>query len=922
MSSNRSFYLKVPLFLVLFLANIINAQTTGKITGVVRDAQTGEALPGANVLVQGTTLGAATDTEGLFMILRVPPGKHTVIVEYIGYRRILMSEVEVLTDLTTDLNFNLEPEAFAGDEVIVRAKRPLVRRDLTSVETRVQAEQIQAMAVQEVSQLLDLQAGIIRDEDGDIHIRGGRTSEVAYLVNGISVTDDYSRQQALTVENGSIQELQVISGTFNAEYGNAMSGVINIVTKTGGNDFSAKIETWLGDYISSRTDLFWNIDDINPLANYNFEGAISGPILKNRLTYFLAARRVSSAGWLYGPDAYSPQGRSQVIDGVTTEVRGDSAAVAMNPSERWSGLATLQYRISNPFTLRLDILGSTYKGNNYDHSYRLNPKGNYTNFASGVITITKLTHVLNKNNFYELIASYKVNENISRLYKDPYDARYVHPDSLAAGQYNFYKAGTNLFRSKRTTESLNAKLDFTSQITNHHQLKTGVEFNADQVSFNDLTLIPATDESGQQITPFQPAIPAVSSASHNEFTRKPKKIALYIQDKIELESVVINLGLRFDYFHSHGKIPQDPQDPNIYLPFKLNHIYKDSDGNGSISLDEQTEENKYTLPERDAFWYQQVKAKSLLSPRFGIAYPITERGVIHFSYGIFQQIPEYSLLYYNDEIKTPEGQGIYGPNGNPDLNPQRTTMYEIGLSQQLMENFGIDVTAYYRDIRDWISTSPQIPTYSAGVSYVTNINRDQANVKGISFTMTRQMYNHFGFDLNYTYQIVKGTNSSPEDEYFALTTGVEPKKKLSLLNWDQRHSFNFSFIFNGKTWGGNLISRLQTGQPYTPEVVSGVRTGQNVLPDLATNSRNKPTRLTIDFTTFKKINIARYNLEFFIVVYNLLDFGNPDQVFADSGKPDYSVYDQPTTDADPGWFIRPDYYAEPRRIQIGTRISF
>jgi outer membrane receptor protein involved in Fe transport len=922
MNTYRSFFFNLLLFMTVTSVHIASAQTTGKIVGVVKDAQTGAAMPGANIFLEGTTLGAASDVDGFYLILRVPPGKYTVLAEYVGYRRVLMREVEVLTDLTTQLNFDLEPEAFVGDEIVVTADKPLVRKDLTSAEARIQAEQIQSMAVQEVGQILNLQAGVIRDEDGGIHIRGGRSSEVAYLVNGISVTDDYSRQQALTVENESIQELQVISGTFNAEYGNAMSGVINIVTKTGGNDFSVKFDAWAGDYLSSRTGIFWNIDRLNGLANYSFQGTISGPIISNRLTYYLTARRLYTEGWLYGPNAYLPQGRTKWVDGVAVPVLGDSDAVAMNPAERWSGQGTLQYRLVDPLTLRLDILGSTYKSKSYDHWFRLNPNGNNTYLGNGITTILKAIHVLSQNSFYEVTVSYKLNEFSSRLYEDPYDPRYVHPDSLTAAEYNFYKAGTNLFRSERTTESFIAKLDFTSQITPQHNVKTGIEYEPDRVRFNDMTLLPATDASGQQLTPFQPAIPPVSNSNHNEFTRKPERLAIYVQDKIELESVVINLGLRYDYFHSHGKIPVDPQDPNVYLPLKLNHIYKDADGDGTISSGEQTAENKYSLAERNEFWYDDVQAKTLLSPRFGIAYPITAKGVIHFSYGIFQQIPEFSLLYYNDEIKTPEGQGIYGPYGNPDLNPQRTTMYEIGLNQQLMDKLGIDITGYYRDIRDWISTSPQIPTYSTGVTYVTNINRDQANVKGISVTLTRQMVNHIAFDLNYTYQIVKGTNSSPEDEYFALTTGVEPKKKLSPLSWDQRHSFNFSLILGGKTWGGNLISRLQSGQPYTPEIVSGVRTGQNVLADLSTNSRNKPNRFTIDITAFKKFQVSEFDLEFYLMIYNLLDFANPEQVYQDSGQPDYTVYEKQAVEADPTWFTRPDYYSEPRKIQIGLRFNY
>lgn len=895
------------------------AQNSGKIAGYVRDRQTGEPLPGANIIIQNTSLGAVSQINGAYSILRVPSGRHTLQVHLLGYGRLTIREVEVLTDLTTQLPILLNPENLQMQEVVITAERPLVRKDLTSSEARVQSDRIAMMPVQELGEILDLQSGITRDSNGGLHIRGGRSSEVAFMVNGISITDDYNRSQALTVENESVQELQVVSGTFNAEYGNAMSGIVNVITKTGGNTLNGKVEAWSGDYISSRKDLFWNIDDLDPLAEHNLQATVSGPVLKNRVNFFLTGRRYRNDGWIYGPYAYRPQGRT-LADG--TIALGDSSAVAMNPTERWSGQAALKWKISNPLSLKLDVLGSQYDGHWYNHSYRLNPRGLRGSVGYGATIIANLTHVLNKKTFYETIFSYKDNQDDSRLYDDPYDSRYVHPDSLTAGAYQFFKAGTDLYRSSRSTRSLIGKFDLTSQINARHQAKAGLEVQKDRVQYETLTLVPATDENGLQITPFKPAILSTTSSNHSHFTREPGKFAAYVQDKIEYEQVVINIGLRFDYFSANGHLPADPQDPNVYNPMRLNHIYKDLDGDGVISIAEQTDDNQFTLAERQGFWYRKTRAKTQWSPRFGIGYPITDRGIIHFSYGIFQQIPEYSQLYEGDQLKLSEGQGIWGPFGNPDLNPQRTTMYELGLKQQISDQIGIDITGYYRDIRDWISSSASIPTYSAGVSYSKKINRDFANVKGITATITRRLADHYGFDLDYTYQIVQGTNSSPEDEYLALNNGVEPKKSLSPLDWDQRHSFNFNFYCVRSSWGWNSILRFNSGQPYTPEIVSGTLTGQNVLSGLATNSRKKPDLLTVDLNVYKKLRLFRLDGQVFARAYNLFDAANPRSIWADSGKPDYTVYQKQATEADPSYFLRPDFYSEPRRIQMGLKLEF
>lgn len=900
----------------------LNAQTTGKIAGLVKDSETGESLPGASVIIQGTEIGAASDPDGYYSILRVPPGTYSLRVEYLGYQNVVVKQVEVLTNLTTTINIDLKPEALQAEDIVIVAERPLVRKDLTSSEARIQSEKIEKMPVQEVGDVLDLQAGVTRDTGGGLHIRGGRSSEISYMVNGISITDDYYRGQALTIENESVQELQVISGTFNAEYGNAMSGVINIVTKDGGNDFNGKVEAWAGDYVSSNDELFWNIDDIDLFSDYNLQGTISGPIIKNRLTYFFTGRRLDYDGWLYGPNAYSPQGRYQEINGELVPVIGDSSPVAMNPQKRWSGQGALKWKLLDQLTLKLDFLGSNYESSYYNHSYRLNPEGRSKSYGYGTTVIAKLTHVLNTKTFYETTFSYKNNKNESYLYEDPYDSRYIHPDSLTAGAYQYFKAGTDLSRSNRFTKSFIGKIDFTSQMSRKHQLKTGFEVQKDIINFENLTLVPATDESGQQIEPFQPSILDISTSYHSLFERKPDKFAAYIQDKIEYENVIINIGLRFDYFEANGQTPVDPKDPNIYNPLKLSHIYKDLDQDGVISLAEQVESNEYTLEERREFWYNETSAKTQISPRFGIAYPITDKGVIHFSYGIFQQIPEYSQLYSGDEMKLTEGQGIAGPFGNPDLNPQRTTMYELGLKQQISEDIGIDITGYYRDIRDWISTSPAISTYSTGVSYSKRINHDFANVKGLTFTLTRRFSDNFSFDLDYTYQVVKGTNSSPEDEYNALTNGDEPKKQLSLLDWDQRHSLNLNFFYGQSDWGVNTLARFSSGQPYTPSIVSGTLTGQNVLSGLATNTRRRPNLFTIDLNAYKRYRVKSLDFELFVQVYNLLDRKNPVSVWTETGKPDYTIYEEQATDEDPGYFIRPDFYSEPRKVQFGTRIYF
>lgn len=911
--------LLVTTVLMCVMAAPALAQKAGKIAGRVVDATTGEALPAANVIVEGTNLGAAADLSGNYTILRVPPGVYTVRADYIGYQRMVISNLEVLTDLTTRAEFQLRPQALeAGEEVVVVAERPIVRKDLTSAEARVQAEEIARIPAQELGDIIDLQAGVVRDDNGGIHIRGGRSSEIAFMVNGIRITDDFTRTQSVQIDNESVQELQVISGTFNAEYGEAMSGIINVVTKTGGNRFEYNAEAWTGDYLSAGDDIFYNIDDIDPFANWNLRGSLSGPIIKDKVTFFATARRYSTDGYLYGINAFLPQGRTAVVNGDTVQVRGDSSAVGMNFSKRWSGQGSLEWRISTPFKLKLDVLASDEERGNYNHGFRLNPLGVRGDKERGLTGIANLTHVLSSKTFYELTASYKYSELTSNLFESISDPRYVHPDSLNTGANQFIRAGTDLGRFERSTESYIGKIDLTSQVSTRHQIKTGVELKLDKVFLDDFGLIPAQDADGLEIRPFQPAIP--SREIRSTLDREPITFAAYLQDKIEYESLIINVGLRFDYFDSRGQLPADPEDPNIFTPFKLQNIYFDQNGSGEIELSEQRPDNLKTVEDRRQYWYRDASVKTFLSPRLGVGYPITDRGVIHFSYGIFTQLPDFEQLYRRDEVLVNQVDPVQGPFGNPDLKPQRTTQYELGLQQQLSDQIGADFTIYYKDIRDWISTGQPFTTAIPSVSYSTRINRDFGEVKGATLALSRRFADGWSFSVDYTFQVANGTNSTPEEEFFAQRGGAEPTRQLTALDWDQRHIFNSRAYVGGTSWGLGVSQRFNTGQPYSPELVTAGEAGRDIVSGLQKNSRRQPNQFTIDMNGFKDVRFGGLNLRLFFNVFNLLDNRNQINVFGDSGRSDFTLRQLLAGEADEGWWTQPYRYTAPRRLQVGISI--
>ncbi|MCA9739984.1 MAG: carboxypeptidase-like regulatory domain-containing protein [Deferribacteres bacterium] len=936
----RKNLLLIPAFLFLLKAIAGSAPlplgTTGKIAGVVIDANTKEPLPGVNVIVDGTTLGAATNLDGKYTILNVQPGVYKVRASFIGYQISVVEKVKVSIDLTTTVNFELSETVLEmGEEVVIVASRPIVQKDLTSSEAHVSAEQIANLPVQEFSEVLNLQAGITTDDGGGTHIRGGRASEIAYWIDGRPVSDVYDGALSLEVENESIQALQVVSGTFNAEYGNAMSGIVNIVTKEGNDQYEGQIRVWGGDYFSTESSIadptgflpilrlfendtsnfdvpvFKNIEDVG-LGNYNLQGSLSGPVplLGKKMTFFATARYYKTDGWLYGQRYYTPNGVVDYINALNAGADpsalgnplGDGAAVPMNNRDKLSGQMKLTFKLAPTIKVNLGAIGSLSEFRDYNHDYRWNPDGDVNKYDRGYDLSMVWTHTLNSSTFYTLNASRFFSEFEEYTFENPLDPNYVDQNDpiLARSVNTFWFGGTNLHRFKRNTTTVQGKFDLTTQITPVHQVKFGAEFRRHRLFLDDINLQPETNPLTGQSTG-RLIIPDISELNHDTYSQKPIELSAYLQDKIEYKNVIINAGLRFDYFNSKGNLLADPSDPNIYDPFTV--------ANDNLSMDE-----------RQQVWYNAATAKSRISPRFGIAYPITDRGVIHFSYGHFLQVPSFLYLYNQPGFKVNKVTPLQGVYGNADLEPQKTVMYELGLQQQLTDLIGIDVTGFYRDVRDWISTGIPVPTAIAGISYVSYTNRDYANVRGLTIAVNSRHNGIFSFNMNYTFQVAEGTNSDPNAEFSSLQNGNEPTRQITPLDWDQRHTFN-AFLNFGKTgWGVNLLGRYGSGLPYTPNIQVASRLGQNLSNTLLLNSRRRPSTFSFDIKAYKDIKLGMFKATAFFNIFNVFDRRNEVRVFGTTGKADETLdIDLPH---DFGYFVRPDHFSEPREVQIGLELGF
>lgn len=954
------------LLLISIMLPVLAQAQSGTIRGKVIESDSGEPLTGATVSIQGTTKGALVDIDGEYRILNVAPGTYTIEARFLGYATAVYEDVIVRTDLTTVQDFELREQVFEGEEVTIQAERPVIIRDMTSSESRVSSDEIESLPVQEVSDIVRLQAGVNVSNSGQIHIRGGRASEVAYVVNGIRATDDYDRSQGLRIENESIQELQVISGTFNAEHGQAMSGIVNVVTKAGGNDFEASFRAWSGSYLVSNADLYdglsSNIMELDPANMYNFSGSVAGPIIKDKLTFFVTGRHFRNKGWLTGRNAYSAQGAYEELitdlgtdldsyrtqygeypdldkpwysaDTVTVQGRDylrlfdngkrDSSLVYMNDFETYSLQGNIQLKPAS--ALRFNLIGSygNEQGGNYNHQRKLVPEGLSSYRRENFSINLKTTITPSPNTFITINNALTKNSFDSYLYEDPFDPRYFNYQNLAQleqfnisnpGQpYQFDEVGTDNSLFERSTTSYINKIEISNQVNDQHFVKAGVSVQADVVDLENINLQPLGN-GGTELPDDFPAdqrpyvelgIPPLDTPNHSKYTRKPITIAGYIQDKIEYEKLIVNVGLRFDYFNPNSQIPADPMDPDISNPIL--------DINRDLSRSE-----------REEIWWKDVDPKYQVSPRIGVSYPVSEKGVIYFSYGYFFQMPSYEFLFTNSQILLSESSGVFGIFGNPDLKPERSTQYELGAKFEIFEGTGLEVTGFYKDTRDYVSSGVVEPTYLSNVRYATWINRDYSISRGMTVALNQNISGRFNFGLDYTYNLVEGSNSDPAAEFNQAVaannlTGQSLTKIIQPLDWDRSHVINGTLFFSESNWGANLVGRFLTGTPYTPSAPFRIRTGPNASVKDLRNTARYPSRFTIDLNTYYNFEIAGEQLRIFMNIYNLLDNEIVNSLYTDSGTPERPLL-MPTT-YDQTYFEDPSRYDEPRRIQLGIQFSF
>ncbi len=897
-------------FLIFLMQSLLYAGNTGKILGRVVDKNSGEPLVGVNIVLVDQFLGASTDANGEYFIINVKPGVYTLECSYVGYQTIRVENVAVQSDQSTRQDFELFEQVMESNEkIVVTAKKPLVRKDLTSSRKVTTTEEIKALPVETFSGIMLSQAGVTEGANGALHIRGGRSTEIAYLVDGVSVANPFSTNGlATSVSNNSIQELTVVSGAFNAEYGNAMSGVVNFTTKDGGPVIKSFLSFYAGDYISSHDNIFTNIKDINPVANRVAEGTLSGPLsfIGKNNTFFVSVRSNNSDGYLYGIREHLPSDSANFEpkkyvttekdeDKITTiitykdewyiENGGDNKVIPMNPSKSLNLLGKLKFQLAPNMVLRLQNLYNFSRNKSYVHAYKYNPDGTYNYLSNSSNTSLQFTHTLSNSTFYEVKAAYNNRNYEQYVFKNYKDPRYV-PTNLVRGtppSTTFRFSGDQMGQVYEKSNTFIGKVDLTSQVNNNNLVKAGVEARLYTLNRDNFTI--GYDRNVYR-TP--------TKVNEAKYIRHPQQISVYLQDKLEYKDMIINAGLRYDYFNSHADYAVDELQP---------------DGKRA-----------------------RASAKNMFAPRLGISFPITAQGIIHLSYGHFYQMPSLRNLYLNpDFLLTVGGTPLFG---NANLNPEKTISYEIGLQQQLGSSIAMDITGFYKDIRDLLAW--QTITFDRldgdRQNYRVRRNQDYGNIKGITLSIEKRRTNSekFSAKIDYTFQVAEGNDNNAAAFYYNALSGQENIKERIPLDWDQTHNLYVSFAINPiDALSISMIGKLSSGYPYTPYIPTSNY-------DSKPNSDRKPVQKTVDLQAGYRFAFSNVHYRFFVKVYNLFDALNERYVFNDTGRASYTFANRSASETEaftkhygePGvhtyneYNIRPDYYRSPRQVRVGLSLEF
>jgi outer membrane receptor protein involved in Fe transport len=942
-------------FLAIFPLSVYAIGTTGKIAGRVLDKATNEPLIGASVRVEGTKLGGSTDINGKYTILNVPVGVYTVKVSYVGYQDVTATNLNIIADQTAELNFQLQTKDVLTKEIVVQAERPLVEKSTSSTQV-ISAEQIQNLPSRGVASVVGYAAGVIQDErnSNNTYVRGGRAGELAYIVDGVSQNNPYNNLNSGTVSSAAVQEIVFLSGGFDAEYGNANSGIANITTKDPNIEKYSVNGEALSDGLWGQNKKFLGVNSYG----YNvYNASIAGPLIPGQSSWSKVASVYLFVERTYQADAVPTYGfgilpsnslASWNISGKLKLDLGNSADIKIGENYLTSSRLNYTYTRGNQIYATSAGSGtSTYAvGNDAADAPRTETRtlSTYIKYTQALSAKSILTANLN---YYHYLS--EQGDNISFDNLNDYGLQSSHPGLDANGELGnaydaqqlYIKPGVpfNLF-TKQISDYYEVTGRYETQV-NVHNIVVGGNYRYNTLRFYSINPRALQDTSGLALgiasggksglsgigaeiayanklktygnadssakaqplltQAYQEGLGASSygydifgnqtDASNNgDNVKHPIVGSFYIQDKIELKDFIISLGLRYDYFNANDKAIIDLQNPLGYGP------------TGQLT---------------DAD-YKNSKASSTISPRIAFSFPISDRTVFHAQFGKFTQAPSLQFLYqsrYNAEQIYLGNSGAGAVVQNPNLVPEKTTSYEVGFRQQFGQYIGLDVTAYYKQVSDLIEQYTVTPYQSTNLQpYITYANTDYAVTRGFEVSLRLERVSYVSASINYTLGYAEGTGSNANSQALLQAQGANAPVFALPLSYDQRHTGSINVDVRTpqddeslpsweRGWGANLLFTFNSGRPYTlksytADIISqgNYTAALGEYPSKSTvispiNGEYLTWNFRLDLRVDKSFRLFdKVSTQIYLSVINVLNTENIAQVYSDTGLPNATSF--------------------------------
>lgn len=947
------------LLLILLNTSGILSQTTGKISGKVTDEK-GVPLGGATVKIENTNLGANADEAGDYVILNIPVGTYSVRASYLGYETVIQTEVKVSVDITTRLDFMLkETGGIKTEEIEVITKRNTLAPDQSG--KIIEKEFIENTGIRGIENLASKTAGVVQDERGtSINIRGGRTNETQIIIDGVVTSNPLDGSSTAYVSNSVLQELAVLTGGFSAQYGNVLSGVINVTTKQGSSNYTGGFE-FLTDQFTSNDNVKGPFQGYK-LANIN----LGGPIfptkkLRNFASFYIGGERndnlVSNPSW------------------ITPELGLPNDILPNYWFKRWSGNAKLRFDFASlnkktPIQLLFGGLFSNTERLGFVQSYMLfNSHRNPLIKEDNIQFYGKINHQISGKVFYELQGTYfdtRYKEGDPEFmddffaYGDPLRIpELVTPQGIISrvgldqyGLFAKYNRVRSYFEASRTSY-ISGNFIATAQLKNN-EIKFGGEYKYHTLRYYELrglhNLYPYRDSSAElQQKIFEGATGLANYFGYSwrynsgpgtdpelvddgyDGAKHPIIAAFFVQDKIEFNDFTLNAGIRADYL-----------DPNTW---RIKNIRKVA-GDDNIFGPEDIEDNS--------------EPSLTFSPRLGFSFPVTEKTIFHAQYGRFVQLPQLNYLYnsYKNMAFWINNAGFSGSFGNPNLKPEKTTSYEIGIKQFFGDKLSVNATLYYKETEGLIGIAqyPQLPNQIQVYE-----NQDYGTIKGIDLMVDFRRTNGLAVSLSYSLAYANGTGSNPNSSSIAAWVGDRLPKFTFPLSYDQRHTGNLNVDFRlrkdelPKGFWGDFLDRLglnaqfsfNSGRPYSLKDPRNnpFGTGGAGSSDLlsAINANYGPWNFRLDLKLDKTFKIWKTDVNIYILAINVTNSELVNNVWETSGLPGSTgflstsngintanSYENPTLGTTRDEYIRRfnllekaiGNYGPPRQFRFGLKFSF